>query len=108
MDCNRTIICGEIIKLAELRYTPAGMAVLEFSVRHQSHQIEVGISRQTLCEISAIAFEQIAMTIIKFEIGSMVRLTGFLSKKSQMSQQLILHVNNVVQLLSENKGRERL
>lgn len=108
MDCNQTIICGDIIKLAELRYTPAGVAVIEFGIRHKSNQIEAGMSRQVMCDISAIAFEQTAMTIIELKIGSVVRLTGFLAKKSQMSQQLILHVNNMVQLLSENKGRDRL
>ena len=105
MDCNQAIICGEIIKLAELRCTPAGVAVVEFSIRHQSNQLNAGVSRQVKCDISAIAFEQIAMMIVKLEIGYRVKLTGFLAKKSQLSQQLILHVNNVVQLLSENKGR---
>ena len=105
MECNQTIICGEIIKLAELRYTPAGVAIVEFNIRHQSNQLNAGIPRQVTCDISAIAFDQIAMMIIKFEIGHRVKLTGFLTKKSKMSQQLVLHVNNVVQLLSENKGR---
>lgn len=107
MDCNQTIICGEIIKLADLRYTPAGVAVIEFGIRHKSHQIEAGMSRQVMCDISAIAFEQVAITIIDIKIGSVVKLTGFLAKKSQMSQQLILHVNNVVRHLSENRGREK-
>ena len=105
MDCNQTIICGEIIKLAELRYTPAGVAIIEFSIRHQSNQLNAALLRQVTCDIPAIAFEQMAMTIVKFEIGYRVKLTGFLMKKSQKSQQLVLHVNNVVQLLSENKGR---
>ncbi len=96
MDCNQTIICGEIIKLAELRYTPAGVAVLEFSIRHQSIQLNEGISRQIKCDISAIAIEKTAMTINKLEIGCRVKLTGFLAKKSQLNQQLILHVNNVL------------
>ena len=104
MDCNQTIICGEIIKLAELRYTPAGVAIVEFNIRHQSNQFNVGISRQVTCDISAIAIDQIAMMMIKHKIGHKVKLTGFLTKKSQMNHQLILHVNNVVQLL-ENKGR---
>ncbi len=98
MDCNQTIICGEIIKLAELRYTPAGVAVVEFSIRHQSKQINADTSRQVACDISAIAFEQMAMMIIKFKIGYGVKLTGFLTKKSQKNQQLILHVINVTQL----------
>ncbi|MDH5551899.1 MAG: primosomal replication protein N [Nitrosomonas sp.] len=98
MNCNQTIICGEINKLAELRYTPAGVAVVEFSIRHQSKQINADTSRQVMCDISAIAFEQIAMLMIKLKIGARVKLTGFLTKKSHNNQQLILHVINVTQL----------
>ena len=98
MDCNQTIICGEIIKLADLRYTPAGVAVVEFSIRHQSKQSSADNPRQVMCDISAIAFEQMAMMMIKLKIGYGVKLTGFLTKKSQKNQQLILHVINVTQL----------
>ncbi|MDP1559742.1 MAG: primosomal replication protein N [Nitrosomonas sp.] len=98
MDCNQTIVCGKVVRLGELRYTPAGVAVIEFEISHNSHQIEAGLSRQIICDISAVALAQMAITVAKIEMDSMVRLTGFLAKKNRMSQQLVLHINNVVQL----------
>lgn len=98
MDCNQTVICGKIIKLSVLRYTPAGVAVIELEVSHASHQMEAGISRQVVCEIFAVALGQIAIIISDIKIGSMVKLTGFLAKKSRISQLLVLHIDNVVQL----------
>jgi primosomal replication protein N len=56
--------------------------------------------RKVLCDISAVALAQIAVIISGMKLGTLVKLTGFLAKKSQMSLQLVLHVDNVVQLLT--------
>lgn len=95
MNCNQTIICGEIVKLGQLRYTPAGKAVIEFELTHHSKQVEAGIQRQVICEIFAIAFADTANTISSITIGSSVKLTGFLTKKSRISNQLALHVTHI-------------
>jgi primosomal replication protein N len=47
-----------------------------------------------------VALAQIAVIISGMKLGTLVKLTGFLAKKSQMSLQLVLHVDNVVQLLT--------
>lgn len=95
MDCNQVVICGKIAEISKLRYTPAGVAVAEFKISHVSCQIEAGLSRQVECEISAVALAQMAGTISAMQPGATVKLTGFLAKKSRMSLQLVLHVNNV-------------
>ncbi len=95
MDCNQTAICGKIVEIGGLRYTPAGVAVTELKISHVSRQTEAGRSRQVECEISAVALGQMAETISGITAGTVVRLTGFLAKKSRMSLQLVLHVNNI-------------
>ena len=95
MDCNQTVICGRIAEIGKLRYTPTGVAVAEFKIRHVSRQIEAGLPRQVECEIFAMALAQTAETVSGMEPGATVKLTGFLAKKSRMSMQLVLHVNNV-------------
>ena len=100
MNCNQTTICGKLNKLGVLRYTPAGVAVIEFGISHTSSQIEAGMSRKVNCDISAVALAQIADIISEMKPGTLVELTGFLARKSQMSLQLVLHVDNVVQPLS--------
>lgn len=95
MDCNQTAICGKIVEIGGLRYTPAGVAVTEFKISHVSRQIEAGRPRQVECEISAVALGQLAEIISGITAGTAVRLAGFLAKKSRMSLQLVLHVNNI-------------
>ena len=95
MNCNQTVICGKIIEIGSLRYTPAGVAVAEFKIGHVSRQIEAGMPRKVECEISAVALAQMAETISSVALGTKVKSTGFLAKKSRMSLQLVLHVNNI-------------
>jgi len=69
--------------------------VAEFKISHISRQMEAGLPRQVECEIFAMALAQTAKTVSGMEPGTSVKLTGFLAKKSRMSMQLVLHVNNV-------------
>lgn len=95
MNCNQTVICGKIARLGQLRFTPAGKAAIEFEITHNSDQIEAGIQRRITCEIFAVALADIANTISGLEIGTSVKLAGFLTKKSKMSAQLALHVTHI-------------
>ena len=95
MDCNQTIICGKIAKLGILRYTPAGVAVIEFTINHVSRQNEAGIARQIIFDILAVALGQLALTVAGFKINNMVKLTGFLNRKSHMNHQLVLHADHI-------------
>ncbi|BCT68532.1 primosomal replication protein N [Nitrosospira sp. NRS527] len=95
MNCNQTVICGKIIEIGSLRYTPAGVAVTEFKISHVSRQIEADKPRQVECEISAVALAQMAEAIASIAPDTLVKLVGFLAKKSRMSLQLVLHVNKV-------------
>lgn len=96
MHCNQISICGKIIGLGVLRYTPAGVAVIEFTVSHVSRQNEAGVARQIMCEIPTVALDQLALTVDELAINSRVKLTGFLDRKSWRNQQLVLHANDVI------------
>ena len=67
----------------------------EFRISHVSRQIEAGKPRQVECEISAIGLAKVAETIVDITPGTKMKLIGFLAKKSRMSLQLVLHVNNI-------------
>lgn len=95
MDCNSIEICGQIADITPLRYTPAGVAVLNFRLKHTSWQMHGGIKRNVECEIQALALDEVAKTAAKLKVGAPVRLTGFLARKSKDNEQLVLHVNNV-------------
>jgi primosomal replication protein N len=92
---NRLELSGRLLELGALRYTPAGVAALEFKLAHESEQDEAGGKRKVQAEISAIAFEAEARLIVGRPLGCEVRLEGFLSAKSKRSKRLMLHVTNI-------------
>lgn len=95
MDCNQTIICGRIAKLGVLRYTPAGVAVIDFTINHVSRQKEAGVARQIIFDILAVALGQLALTVAEFKINNTVKLTGFINRRSHLNHQLVLHTDHI-------------
>jgi primosomal replication protein N len=92
---NRLVLAGEVTEVAELRYTPAGIPLLAFTLKHASQQSEAGMRRQVECEVPAIAMAQLAEKARSLRVGSQARVAGFLAKRSLNSRQLILHINEL-------------
>ena len=86
---------GRLLELGALRYTPAGVAAVEFKLAHESEQDEAGGRRSIRAEIGAIAFETQAKLLAGRPLGSSVRVQGFLGAKSKRSKRLVLHVTNI-------------
>ncbi|HYA20838.1 MAG TPA: primosomal replication protein N [Burkholderiales bacterium] len=95
MECNSVELCGKIVEITPLRYTPAGVAVLSFHLAHSSSQMHGGRKRNVECEIQALALDEVAKIAANLQVGTPVRLSGFLAVKSKDSMQLVLHVNRV-------------
>ena len=84
-----------MVELGALRYTPAGVAALEFKLAHESEQAEAGSPRQVQAELSAIAFETQAKLLTGRALGTPLRVEGFLGAKSKRSKRLVLHVTKI-------------
>ena len=84
-----------MIERKALRYTPAGVPVVECVIGHQSEQIEAGSLRRVECEIPAIALGDTARWIQDAAPGMSVRLGGFLAARSKNSKQPRLHVTTI-------------
>jgi primosomal replication protein N len=95
LDCNQIVISGTISEVGTMRYTPAGVAVAELRISHVSRQMEAGKPRRVECEVSVVALAQMAEIVARTPPGTMVKLAGFMAKKSRMSTQLVLHVNQI-------------
>ena len=89
------MLSGNLIELDALRYTPAGIPVVNFRLSHASEQIEAGKKRTVECEIAALAFEREARLMAAAKPGMQVKVTGFLAAKSRDSKQLVLHATNI-------------
>lgn len=101
---NQLTITGNIIELAQLRHTPAGVPVMNFRITHESEQIEAGLPRKVECELQAVALGQAALLLKGAKPGDGAKLTGFLAAKSTQSKQPVLHVERIEFLEGTNHG----
>ena len=84
-----------MLELGALRYTPAGIAAVEFKLRHESELDEAGRPRKVEAEIGGIAFETQAKLLANMKLNTGLKLQGFLAAKSKRSKKLVLHVTNI-------------
>ena len=92
---NKLALIAEVIQIEDLRYTPAGIPLLSFLVRHASEQIEAGMKRKVECDVSVVALGAITETAKHLKIGEQMTLTGFLAKRSAKSTQLVMHLQHI-------------
>jgi len=90
---NRLTLDATLAERGILRYTPAGIAVCECVLRHESVQREAGGERKVDCELSAVAFGELAAALSKIPVGAALRCTGFLARRWRTGITVALHVN---------------
>jgi len=95
VSCNQLVLTGEVVQIAELRYTPAGIPLLSFVLRHMSEQIEADMKRKVECDVNAVAIGDIAKRSQILKIGTQIKVSGFLTKRSLKNAQLVLHLNTL-------------
>lgn len=91
---NQWVLQAEVVRIEPLRYTPAGIPLLNFVLHHTSEQIEAGLKRKVECEVNAVAIGDLASSP-QIKIGKRVKVSGFLAKRSMKSTQLVMHVNQI-------------
>ncbi len=91
---NRVELTGTLTAIDAVRYTPAGIPIIEFKLAHESSQIEARRSRQVSIEVMAMAAGEAAGKLAKSPLGARVRLTGFLAHRGKSRVQLVLHIND--------------
>lgn len=93
---NYLTLQAEVVQIEPLRYTPAGLPLLSVVLRHVSEQVEAGMKRKVECVVNAVAIGDLALT--KLALGTQIRVTGFLAKRSLKSTQLVMHINQIAVL----------
>ncbi len=89
------MLSGKLIELDALRYTPAGIPVVNFRLSHVSEQLEAGAKRAVECEVAGLAFEREARLMAAARPGMQVKVIGFLACRSRESKRLVLHATNI-------------
>ncbi len=101
-SANRIEISGVVTELQSLRYTPAGVPVVEFRLAHESERAEAGAIRKVNAEIDAVAFEAQARLLAAGPgsntpgvLGRLLKAEGFLCARNRRSRKPVLHVTNI-------------
>jgi len=95
---NRLQIAGVVGNSPETRFTPAGIPIARFTLKHQSLQSEAGMQRQVICNIGVVASgEALQQSVQQLQTGERVRVSGFLARANnrQGENRLILHAEQI-------------
>jgi len=92
---NQVKLTATVIAIEPLRHTPAGLPVVDFTLLHESTQIESGSPRQIEIEVIAKVTGELANRVAQQRIGCQLEVHGFLNRKHRMSRQLVLHVTTM-------------
>lgn len=95
---NRFEVQGLISELSPMRYTPAGVPVLEFLLAHESEVIEASQPRRIAMNIMVVVMGDLAQMASKMSLGCVVRLQGFLAPVRRDSQKYRLHAQHIQQI----------
>jgi primosomal replication protein N len=101
---NRTELSGRLLERGALRYTPAGIPVIDFSLGHASEQFEAGAARKVDCEMACVALGTTAQLLAGAKPGDSVSVQGFLAARSVKSRTPVLHVTNIEFLEGNENG----
>jgi len=93
VQVNQVMLDACLRSREALRFTPAGVPVLDFALAHESTQVEAGSQRRVACELAAVALGAVARELATVEPGAQIRCRGFLARRYRTGISVALHVN---------------
>jgi primosomal replication protein N len=88
---NQLVLTACLVEVSPLRYTPAGLPALNFSLESETEIQEVGSKRQVKVSLKALAIGHLAETIGKQALGSVWKFTGYLGAARQ-GKNVVFHI----------------
>ncbi len=92
---NHVVLTGELVEASTLRYTPAGLAVLELKLAHDEMIEQSGAPRSIQFEIAVFLLGDMALMWRKAKLGQLLEVEGFLAAARKNSPRLVLHATQV-------------
>jgi primosomal replication protein N len=75
-----------------LRYSPAGVPILQAQMQHLSEQVEAQVKRKVELEVNVVAAGPLALQLDQLALGQMVKATGFLAPRRKLAKSLVFHI----------------
>lgn len=106
---NLLQVAGWIVRPADIRFSPAGIALARLTLEHRSHQTEADLSREAAFRIQVVAAgAALAQQAQQLQAGQGVRISGFLTRANYRDgdNRLTLHAQQIETLdeLSRTDG----
>jgi primosomal replication protein N len=78
---NQVLLQARVVERAAMRYTPAGLPVVDLKLAHESERWQQGQNRKVALELPASAIGDLAHVLVATAIGTAGRFEGFLVKQ---------------------------
>ncbi len=88
---NQLVLTACLVEVSPLRYTPAGLPALNFSLESDAEVQEMSATRQVKVSLKALAIGHLAESIGKQAVGSVWKFTGFLGAARQ-GKNVVFHI----------------
>ncbi len=98
LGVNQLSLTAQVLETQPIRYTPAGQAVLEMRLEHESEVVEAGVARRVSLTLTAVAIGDIALLLADVALGAPLTIKGFLARKRKGSDRLVLHIQQAGRL----------
>ncbi len=90
---NALQLSATVIQVQSLRYTPAGVPVINLLLEHESVAMELGTPRQVKLQLRAMAFGADAETLSRQGLDLVGQFHGFLTN-ARTSKGVVFHIQD--------------
>ena len=95
---NQVRLTGELVGKEALRYTPAGIPILDARLAHRCEVTQAGHRRQVEFDIALSFSGPLAQRADGLRLGQAIDASGFLAPRRRLSKTLVLHVTRYAAL----------
>ena len=89
---NQLRLCATLAERDALRYTPAGVPVVNCILQYAGETVEAQTPRQVEFAIAAMGIGQIGQRLERTPLGAMLDCEGFLARRHRNSKALVFHI----------------
>ena len=100
-------LTARLVERSIIRYSPAGVPVLECRLEHRSTQWEAQAPRAVEFEMKALALGSVVADVEVLEPGAEVAVRGFLAPTRKGSRTLLLHITGIEPVLNPDQVDDR-
>lgn len=99
MASNYFSLIASLEAVQPIRYTPAGIAILEMNLIHSGKVVEANLTREIMMNVQAMAVDNICIKILKLiksnQLNQAYHFTGFMAPRRRGARSLIFHIQNI-------------